>query len=259
MLACALAPSSDAAAVLLDAALAALPPCARASLACPRTHPSPAGAAAHAAHAPAAADPVQAMAGSAHADPSSSADPPPSPDAGGAWAAAAAAARCEAAWACVGGGGAAGRLARAERLHAAARMAWLERVREDAGELPVEIYAHVCIHDSRTPQQVVFKSSNMASVQISQLACKKCPLLDICMACQQHIFTYEVHSFEQCGGLLSGHVVADSVTAGGRVRRRRGFRSYITSTLALPPDAAASLALVGSSLAARTATALDAS
>ena len=59
---------------------------------------------------------------------------------------------------------------------------------------------------------------------------------------------------EQCGWLLSGHVAADSVTAGGRVRRRRGFRSYITSTLALPEDAAAALALVGSSLAARPAT-----
>ena len=51
---------------------------------------------------------------------------------------------------------------------------------------------------------------------------------------------------------------ADSVTAGGRMRRRRGFRSYITSMLALPEDAAASLALVGSSLAAQNATAVDA-
>lgn len=64
---------------------------------------------------------------------------------------------------------------------------------------------------------------------------------------------------EECNWLLSGHVVADSVTAGGRMRRRRGFRSYITSTLALPEDAAISLALIGSSLAARPATALDAS
>ena len=65
----------------------------------------------------------------------------------------------------------------------------------------------------------------------------------------------KVHLFEQRDRLLSGYVVADSMTAGGRMRRRRGFRSYITSTLALPEDAATSLALVGSSLAARLATA----
>lgn len=138
-----LAPSADAAAVLLNAALAAMSLGVRASLACPRTYPSPAGAAAHAAHAPAAADLEHAMACGTHSDPSSDADPVVSPGAGGAWAAAAAAAQCEAAWACAGGGGAAGGLARAERLHAAARMAWLERVREDAGENPVKTRTYV--------------------------------------------------------------------------------------------------------------------
>ena len=143
VLACSLAPSADAVAVLLDATLAALSLCTCASPARPPTHPSPADAAAPAAHAPAAAYPGQALACGAHADPGSGADPVPSPGAGGAWAAAAAAARCEAVWACAGGGGTANRLARAERLHAAARMAWLERVREDAGELPLKNYAHV--------------------------------------------------------------------------------------------------------------------
>ena len=42
---------------------------------------------------------------------------------------------------------------------------------------------------------------------------------------------------------------ADSVTAGGRVRRKRGFRSYVAATLALPDDAVAGLTAVGSSLA----------
>ncbi|KAK9833435.1 hypothetical protein WJX81_005331 [Elliptochloris bilobata] len=91
------------------------------------------------------------------------------------------AAQCEAVWACAGGGGAAGRMARAERLHAAARMAWLERLREDA----------------------------------------------------------------------------DSMTAGGRMRRRRGFRSYVASALLLPEDVMATLTHVGSSLATPQAPAVD--
>ena len=137
-------PSAEAAAALLHAALARLSLCACAGLACPRPYPSLAGAAARAAHATAAVYPVHAMACAAHVDPSFGTDPFPSPGAGGAWATAAgAAARCEAAWACAGGGGGVGRLARAERLHAAARMAWLERVREEAGELSVR--SRVCV------------------------------------------------------------------------------------------------------------------
>ncbi len=44
-------------------------------------------------------------------------------------------------------------------------------------------------------------------------------------------------------------LLADSCTAGGRVRRKRGFRSYVAATLALPADAVAGLTAVGSSLA----------
>ena len=47
--------------------------------------------------------------------------------------AAQAAAAAEAAWAATGGGAVAGRLTRGERLHAAARMAYLEHIREGAG------------------------------------------------------------------------------------------------------------------------------
>ena len=180
VLACSLAPSADAVAVLLDAALAALSLCTCASPARPRTHPSPADAAAPAVHAPAVADPGQALACGAHADPGSGAEPVSSPGAGGAWAAAAAAARCEAAWACAGGGGAASRLARAERLHAAARMAWLERVREDAGELPLKNYAHVqqCLHaciqaSPACPNKLFPGSSEVAVVLTSQFACNE--------------------------------------------------------------------------------------
>lgn len=62
-------------------------------------------------------------------------DPGPALALDGTSVAAEAAAAAEAAWAAAGGGAAAGRLARGERLHAAARMAYLERVREGAGAL----------------------------------------------------------------------------------------------------------------------------
>ncbi len=42
------------------------------------------------------------------------------------------------------------------------------------------------------------------------------------------------------------------------MRRRRGFRSYVASTLALPHDAVAALTLVGTNLAAPLPTSADA-
>ncbi len=117
--------SADAAALLLEPVLARLPGLDSAEPA--TSYPNPAPEDAPGGAAAAAAEEVRPAAGGGCAGPN------PDPGSKGAWAAPAAAAHCEAAWAAAGGGAAAGRLARAERLHAAARMAWLERLREDSG------------------------------------------------------------------------------------------------------------------------------